>query len=128
MKEIKYPTVEEALYLHSILIERFGGGAAVLDLGLLESALSRPRSGYYRTLSEQAAALLHSLAKNHPFQDGNKRMALALTATFLLINGYRLDSPVDGTVQFIEDVANGKIDTVALIAEWLERYIHAVKS
>jgi death-on-curing protein len=49
MKEILYPTLEEALYLHDILIQRFGGKAGVLDKGLLESALSRPKSGYYRS-------------------------------------------------------------------------------
>ena len=85
-----YPTLEETLYLHRILIDQFGGQHGVRDLGLLESALLRPKSGYYETLSLQAAALLHSLLLNHCFLDGNKRIAFALTATFLRLNGYAL--------------------------------------
>jgi len=83
MEEILYPTLEEAVHLHGRLLERFGGRPGVRDLGLLESALARPRSGYYRSLSEQAAALLQSLVLNHCFVDGNKRMAFALAMTFL---------------------------------------------
>jgi len=92
-----FPTVEEALHLHLQLIAGFGGSPGIRDLGLLESTLARPRSGYYRTLSEQAAALMQSLTLNHAFVDGNKRMAFALTAVFLRMNGYRLTvSPDEG--------------------------------
>jgi death-on-curing protein len=125
MPEVFYPTLEEALYLHSRLIEQFGGSKGVLDRGLLESALARPRSGYYSSLSEQAAALMHSLAKNHPFQDGNKRMALALTAVFLLMNGYNLSATAEEAVPFIEKVARGQIDNVKEIACWLEKWMKA---
>ena len=85
-----YPTLEETLYPHRILIDQFGGELGVRDLGLLESALLRPKSGYFETLSLQAAALLHSLLLNRCFLEGNKRIAFALTATFLRLNGYAL--------------------------------------
>jgi death-on-curing protein len=123
MSSIKFPTLEEALYLHRILIERFGGDLGVLDLGLLESVLARPRSGYYQSLSEQAAALMHSLARNHPFCDGNKRMALALTGVFLLMNGYQLNSPNTESEKFIIKLASGKIDSVPEITIWIEKYM-----
>ncbi len=125
MSLVKYPTLEEALYLHRLLIERFGGAPGVLDHGLLESALARPRSGYYNSLSEQAAALMHSLAMNHPFCDGNKRVALALTAVFLLMNGYQLNASANDSEKFVLKLASGKITSVPEIAKWLERRMKA---
>lgn len=123
MKEVQYPTLEEALYLHSVLIEKFGGRTGVLDLGLLESALARLRSGYYKTLSEQAAALMHSLTRNHAFSDGNKRMALALTAIFLSMNGVELSCSADESERLILDMAENKLQTVddisAIIEKWM---------
>ena len=127
MKEGKFPSVDEALYLHAALIERFGGSEGLRDRGLLESALARPRSGYYRSLSEQAAALMHSLAKNHCFVDGNKRIALALTAAFLMLNGFRLMASADDSESLIINIASGKIDTVADIAQWLEGHMEKIR-
>ncbi|MBK7926410.1 MAG: type II toxin-antitoxin system death-on-curing family toxin [Bryobacterales bacterium] len=86
----RYPTVEEALAIHARVVELFGGLPGVRDRGALESALARPRSGYYRDLIEEAAALWESLSQNHPFLDGNKRAAVTITAAFLRMNGYRL--------------------------------------
>jgi len=95
-----FPTLQETLELHDQLILRFGGSKGVRDLGLLESALVRPQSGYYDTLSMQAAALLQSLCQNHCFVDGNKRVAFASTAIFLRMNGYRLSvKPDDGSIE-----------------------------
>jgi death on curing protein len=59
-------------------------------VGALESALARPQSGYYRDLIEEGAALWESLSQNHPFIDGNKRVAVTVTAAFLRVNGCRL--------------------------------------
>ena len=101
MTETIYPTLEEAVYLHQKLLERFGGMPGVRDLGLLESAIARPRSGYYKSLSEQAAALMHSLAMNHAFVDGNKRVAYALTAIFFRVNGFKLEVEADAAEDFI---------------------------
>ena len=123
MKDTLFPTLEEALYLHDVLLLKFGGPAGVLDRGLLESALARPRSGYYKSLSEQAGALLHSLALNHPFVDGNKRVAFALTAVFLQLNGFTLEVATIEGKQFIEvDVIQRKIP-LGEIARWLESHM-----
>ncbi len=122
-----FPTLAEALYLHDRLIETFGGAAGVRDLGLLESALARPRSGYYTTLAEQAAALLQSLSQNHPFVDGNKRVAFALTAVFLRANGYRLGVSAAEAERFlIREVIEGRA-TLAAITTWLERHMVGVE-
>src|SRR5690242_10633121 len=87
-----YPSVKEAVAAHARLILMFGGAPGVRDLGALEAAaLARPQSGYYRDVVEEAAALLESLSQNHPFVDGNKRTAIAVTAAFLRINGFRLE-------------------------------------
>ncbi len=82
----------EALALHAIGLKKYGGGAGLRDIGALESALFRPQTGYYADSIEQAAALLESLAVNHPFIDGNQRVAFAATATFLRINGLIIQS------------------------------------
>jgi death-on-curing protein len=81
-----YLTVVEVLAIHDDQIKRYGGTAGVRDFGLLEAALFRPRTGYYADLIEEAAALWESLSQNHPFVDGNKRTAFAVTYTFLVIN------------------------------------------
>lgn len=121
-----YLTLEEAVDLHRQLIERFGGAVGVRDLGLLESALARPRSGYYSSISEQAAAMLQSLAGNHAFMDGNKRVAFAATAVFLRMNGYKLAVDADEAERFlIDDVIKGHAE-VAAIRDWLERFLAPV--
>lgn len=89
MSTHEYLTVADALALHAILIKRYGGSDGVRDMGALESALFRPQTGYYKDLIAEGAALLESLAINHPFIDGNKRVAFAVTDTFLRINGFR---------------------------------------
>ena len=81
---------DEALAIHSTLLERFGGPVGVRDYGLLESALYRPQTGHYADLGEMAAALFESLIMNHPFVDGNKRVAFFATDVFLRLNGYML--------------------------------------
>ena len=70
-----FPTVEEILAMHADLIAQFGGSPGLRDMGALESAATRPQMGYYGNLFEEAAALMESLAMNHPFVDGNKRVA-----------------------------------------------------
>lgn len=90
--EVQYLTLADALALHAILIRKYGGSDGVRDMGALESALFRPQTGYYADVIEETTALLESLTMNHPFLDGNKRVAFAVTDTFLRINGYRIDS------------------------------------
>ena len=87
----RYPTVGTILAIHRILIEETGGAPGLRDLGALESAVMRPQMGYYDGIVEETAALMESLAMNHPFVDGNKRVAFAAADTFLLLNGYFID-------------------------------------
>ena len=121
-----YPTLEETLYLHQRLIERFGGLPGVRDLGLLESALARPKSGYYKTIFEQAAALLQSLARNHSFIDGNKRVSFALVAVFLRMNGYRLRVDADNGESFLSKEVIQKQADLEKIVKWLRQHSTAI--
>jgi death-on-curing protein len=126
MKATLFPTLEEALLLHEELIKRFGGQGGIRDPGMLESALARPKSGYYASLSEQAAALLQSLAMNHAFTDGNKRVAFALTAIFLRMNGYRIPvSAASGEAFLIERVIEAKAP-LDEITRWIEAHMRKV--
>lgn len=128
MKTTLFPTLEECLTLHEELLRRFGGQGGLRDPGMLESALARPRSGYYATLSAQAAALLQSLAMNHAFTDGNKRVAFALTAIFLRMNGYRLPvSPPEGERFLVRRVIEGRAD-LDEITGWIESHMRKAKS
>lgn len=86
-----YPTAEDVIAVHARLIARFGGSLGIRDRGALESALARPQSGYYADIIQEAAALWESLSQNHPFVDGNKRVAVTVAAAFLRVNGYRLE-------------------------------------
>ena len=74
-------------------MQRYGGATGVRDPGALEAALFRPQTGYYEDIVAEAAALFESLAINHPFIDGNKRIAFAAVDVFLRINGWRLRRP-----------------------------------
>src|SRR5687767_15869464 len=86
----EYVTTADALFFHQLLIERYGGASGLRDAGALESALHRPQTGYYDTIIHEAAALLESLVQNHPFVDGNKRVAFAVVDVFLRINGHTI--------------------------------------
>lgn len=118
-----YLTLAEVLAFHEVLIEEFGGAEGIRDLGALESALFRPRTGYYRDVIEEGAALLESLVQNHPFVDGNKRVAFAVMDVFLRVDGHDL---------VIEDVAahahlvglmeRGELDLAAIDA-WLREHV-----
>ncbi len=122
-----FPSLQETLELHRQLIHRFGGTRGVRDLGLLESALLRPQTGYYDTLSLQAAALFQSLCQNHCFVDDNKRVAFATTAIFLRMNGYRLKpDAADGEVFIVNDVIGNRA-SIQSIAAWLEARMSEAK-
>ena len=98
---VLFLSLDEVVEIHTVLIKRFGGPPGVRDLGLLESALYRPRSGYYSDLVEMSAALFESLIKNHPFVDGNKRVAFFATDIFLRLNGYKFSVEAKATHKFL---------------------------
>lgn len=96
----------------------------VRDVGLLGSALARPQAGAfgsdaYPELPTKAAALLHSVARNHGLVDGNKRLALAATIAFLGINGWRLTVTNDEAYELVVAVASGELDDLQTIADSL---------
>ncbi len=99
--EVRFLSLEEVLAIHARLIEEFGGPAGVRDLGSLESALFRPRTGDYRDLAEMATALFESLLKNRAFVDGNKRVAFFAADIFLRLNGWRLDVEAEAAHTFL---------------------------
>ena len=114
-----YPTVAEAIEIHQLLIEEFGGLHGIRDQALLESAIFRPQSGYYNDLFEQAAALMESLANNHPFLDGNKRISFVLTDVMLRTNGYFLDVDPLAAHKFIVDAIAKKEFRFSQIRNWI---------
>jgi death on curing protein len=123
----QYLTLEEILGFHEVLIARFGGTLGVRDQGALESAIARPQSGYYSDTIEEAAALWESLSQNHPFLDGNKRTAVAATAVFLRINGYRLlFTDVDAYQWLIGRYNTGTLKKIT-IEEWLRKHAQSPK-
>jgi death-on-curing protein len=96
----------------------------VRDHGLLHSAAARPQAtafaeDAYGDIHEKAAALVHSLARNHPLVDGNKRLALAATIGFYGVNGYRLTFTNEDAYALVMDVAEGRLDDVPAIADRL---------
>ena len=93
------------------------------DKGLLESAVFRPQIGYYNNIAEEASALMESLANNHPFLDGNKRVAFAAAHTFLLVNGYDLEVDPLGASDFvIQSLAKGEF-RFGPILKWINLHI-----
>ena len=123
---VNYLTPEQILLIHNEMIKRFGGSHGLRDLDLLESAAARPQASFdgidlYKTVFEKAASLMHSLLKNHPFIDGNKRTAFSCTGVFLKRNGYVLINMHEQTLQFCLDVENNSLQ-LEDIAAWLQKH------
>lgn len=119
MSAVSFLSLDEALAIHEGLIEAFGGAGGVRDLGLLESALYRPRSGYYRDLAAMAAALFESLLMNHPFVDGNKRVAFFATDVFLRLNGWRFEVEAREAHRFLIGLLEAGDCDLAHLEPWL---------
>lgn len=120
---VLFLSLDEVLAIHERVIEVFGGAEAVRDLGLLESALYRPQSGYYQDLISMAAALFESLLINHPFVDGNKRVAFFATDVFLRLNGWRFDvDPHEAYSLLSELLETGRADFEHL-ATWIRNSV-----
>ncbi|MCP5146353.1 MAG: type II toxin-antitoxin system death-on-curing family toxin [Gammaproteobacteria bacterium] len=109
--------------VHQMLIAEHGGLPGVRDQALLDSALARPmRKATYEsaaTIHQLAAAYAYGIARNHPFTDGNKRVALTIAAVFLELNGYTLDASEAEAVIMFQRLAAGEVDEAAL-TEWLQ--------
>jgi death-on-curing protein len=118
-----YVSLAEALAIHEDLIARYGGTIGLRDITLLESALFRPQASYYKDLIEEAAALWESLSQNHPFIDGNKRTAFAVTYTFLLINGQRIVANPNEAFAFISELYDTGDFAFGALKAWLELHV-----
>lgn len=120
-------SLEEAIQIHEILIQRFGGSAGLRDPDALQSALTRP----YQTFEEQdlypipeqkAAAVLESIISNHPFVDGNKRLGFVLMKLILLEAGFSINATHDDVYLFIIEVAKGAHD-INSITNWIQFHV-----
>jgi len=118
-----YLTVVELLAIHADQIDRYGGSHGVRDLGLLEAALYRPQTGYYVDLIEEAAALWESLAQNHAYIDGNKRVAFAGMYTFLAINGARFTAGAQETYDFVAGLYEANQFRFDQLVPWLRDHV-----
>jgi death on curing protein len=122
-----YLTVGEAIEIHRQLIDEFDGIHGLRDQGLLEAAIFRPQNGYYDDLIHEAAALMESLANNHAFLDGNKRVCLAVTDTFLRVNGYYLELEPLAAHRFMMDSISRREFRVRQIREWLVAHVQPLE-
>lgn len=118
-----FPSTEEVLQLHHKLIDRFGGAHGVRDMGALESALMRPQLGYYDDITQEAAAMLESLVMNHPFVDGNKRVAFACVAAFLRVNGHVLKIDDEKTYAFFIDLFDKGQFRYEQLEPWIREHL-----
>jgi death-on-curing protein len=124
-----YLSVDELLRVADRVVP---GGVTVRDVGLLEAAAVRPQTTFgavdaYPDLITKAAALLHSLARNHALLDGNKRLALAGVIVFLGVNGMRLAATNDDAYDLVTSVATGDLDDVTNIADRLRPLTTSVR-
>lgn len=114
-----YLTLEDALYIHAEQLRLFGGAHGVRDMGLIESALLRPQTGYYTGVIEEAAALWESLAMNHGFVDGNKRVAFACLDIFLGLNNHEITATPQAVIEFIYRNLEARKFTKDVLQAWL---------
>jgi len=116
---VHYLTLTDARYIHREQIRLFGGATGVRDAGLIEAALLRPQTGYYDTLLDQGAALWESLAMNHGFVDGNKRVAFAVLDIFLTLNDHEITATPDAVIAFIYQNLEAQTFKKDVLFAWL---------
>ena len=119
----KYLAINEVIILHEYLIIEFGGSKGLANAKSLEAALMRPQSGYYGSISEEAAALMESLAMNHPFIDGNKRVAFFATDVFLRLNDHLIDCDNKLAYEFFMKLFNSHSFKFDNLLPWINKHI-----
>lgn len=120
-------SIGEVLHLHRLVIATSGGAAGIRDLAALESAVAQPHASFdgadlYPTLAAKGAALAFSLVRNHPFVDGNKRAGHAALETFLVLNGFEIESSVPEQEWVFLSLAGGSLSREDFVL-WLEAHI-----
>jgi len=121
-----YLTLAEVYRMQYRLIEMFGGVQGVRDKAAVEAAVFRPQTGYYNSLEEEAAALMESLANNHGFLDGNKRIAFTAADVFLRRNGFYIDVEGLAGYAFIAGSMERHEFRFVNILDWIRRHIKPV--
>jgi len=129
---VRLLSLAELLELHRRVIELSGGSLGIRDLGALKAAVAQPRMTFdsedlYPSLIDKAAALCFSLVMNHPFVDGNKRVAHAAMETLLLLNGLEVSAPVNEQEQIMLGLAAGQISRGDLVA-WMLAHVTEARS
>jgi death-on-curing protein len=124
---MKSLTIFQILELHQRLIAEPGGVSGVRDFGALESAVAQPEMTFagedlYPTLIDKDGALAYSLCMNHPFVDGNKRIAHAAMEILLVLNGFEISASVNEQERLFLDLASGKLSREELIG-WLQKKV-----
>ena len=131
---MRYLSLSELIYINGKVLDNekiATGQQKVRDIVMLEAAEARPAASAfgqdaYPTLEEKAAALLHSIARNHPFTDGNKRTATVSALFMMLVNGGRVVWDETEALDIIVRVAENQTDVPAL-ANWLMKQIHPIE-
>jgi death-on-curing protein len=123
---IAYLSVTQVIELHRKQVLRFGGARGLRDRGSLEAAVARPAMTFggedlYPDLPSKAAAMMHSLVLNHPFLDGNKRVAAHAALVLLLVNGWEFDVMSEDLSATTLAVAAGEMDVEALTIWFRQR-------
>ena len=127
-----YITPEQVLFIHYCLIEETGGRHGIGDLALLQSAIERPKATFaaedlYPGLLTKAASLMHSLIKNHPFIDGNKRTAITAASIFLIRNGHAITASNAELERFTLKVAAEYVELDEIVG-WFDRHTKESKA
>lgn len=126
MREPKWLSLEIITALHTDQVREHGGALGVRDAGLMESAIERPRRSWEYDGAVDLAALAadygFGLAKNHPFADGNKRIAFVATNVFLIINGYEIEAEEPEVVSTVLKLADGRLSRNKF-AEWIRAHL-----
>ena len=126
MTEPRWVALVPILAIHSDQIKTRGGSPGLRDRGLLESAYERPKNRFHYgsdpDLASLAAAYGFGLANDHPFVDGNKRVAFQAMYLFLGLNGFRIEAPEEAVVSLILSLAGGELNETEL-ADWVRRHI-----
>lgn len=126
VKPVRYLRADELVYINGKLLKNekiLRGELQIRDRERLEAAVARPASSAfgedaYKSLQEKVSAMMHSVARNHPFTDGNKRTATIATIFMLNVNGYDVDWDASEALEVILNIAEGKID-MPDFAAWL---------
>lgn len=125
MKEPVWVERAALILLHGVSLAQFGGSSGIRDEALLDSALARPRNRFLYDSGSDVAALAaaygYGLALNHPFVDGNKRIAFVAVGVFLSLNGYALEVEPIEAIRVIFALASGEISEEEL-ANWIRAH------